>query len=695
MKESLLEKLRIEKKKNIVIYGMTQRKCKLSQYETASFQFYFMDLDLGQNGAEKEQLYSLEQAEQCGIDAFVIMRQMIANRGTFHKLMEYCEKHGADIYDENGRNLRKICGKALKMLPSDKALMLELVQQHECISFDIFDTLLTRKVLLPEDVFDITARRLGYAGIVIKNFKERRRRAQEKLGLTNPDIYEIYAEFRKMYKISEDVAKMCWQIELEVESEVLIPRAEMIEIYQKCLEMGKKVCLVSDMYIPADVLEPILEKNGIKGYDALYVSCDKKKLKLQGLLETYRKECSGESYLHVGDHYIHDGICAELAGIDYCLVESSIKMAQRTAFGQCIENAVTLEEHVILGMVIAKIMNSPFSQRATDNKINIESDYDYSYGFCAALISQFALWIYYQVKEEKYDDILFASRDGYLLQKMYKILLHMQPDGSMPTGKYFYTSRKASVMTGINNEAFINMIIDISPGMPPKKMMRERFGLSAAEILEYDEEKYGDSIHKYVWAHVNPIFKRAEEAKQNYYKYMGNIDLQIGKKYAFMDFVSSGTSQKSLKRIVPFELEGLYAGWNGSESMEELGGKALFTDRDTFFMKRFKVMETFLTSEEPSLSCFDEKGNPIFSYQDRTDAEQQYVREMQRACLDFLEELVHLIKPEENSICNELTDGIFAASEQANMNNQESILNHLRLMDDWRKKRNKIEELIQ
>ena len=60
---------------------------------------------------------------------------------------------------------------------------------------------------------------------------------------------------------------------------------------------------------------------------------------------------------------------------------------------------------------------------------------------------------------------------------------------SVPEGIYFYTSRKAAVMTGINNEAFINMIIDISNGMPPKKMMRERFGLES-RIYCHIRKKY-------------------------------------------------------------------------------------------------------------------------------------------------------------------------------------------------------------
>jgi hypothetical protein len=250
-------------------------------------------------------------------------------------------------------------------------------------------------------------------------------------------------------------------------------------------------------------------------------------------------------------------------------------------------------------------------------------------------------------------------------------------------------------MTGINNEAFINMIINISEGMPPKKLMRERFGLPSSAIREYDEETYGDSIHKYVWDHAEAIFQRAEIARENYFTYMGKAGLQIGRKYAFMDFVSSGTSQKSLKRIVPFRMMGLYAGWNGTDSREELGVRALFEDRGTAFMRRYKLMETFLTSEEPSLDCFDEDGNPVFSYQDRTEKELAYVRKMQEACEDYLRELLTLMDPDAGKICCEFTDSVFGAAADADVTDRESVLNHLRLMDDWRKKRNKIDQLLQ
>lgn len=695
MKDSLKKKLLQENKRNVVIYGVSGGRCKLSKDKTASFRLYSMNLEGGVVCAGAERLDSFEAAAKMNVDAFVVMCQMISCQHIFRQMLEYCRKYQANIYDENGRDIGIVCEEAMQRSYVTREALLEEIARHESISFDIFDTLLTRKVMLPEDVFEVTARRLKASGIAVKDFKERRIKAQSLFGLTNPDIDEIYEKYQKLFRVTDEITDACCRMELDVEQEVLIPRTEMVEIFQECLAMGKKVFLVSDMYLKKEQLIPVLEKYGIAGYEELYISCDRKQLKLQGLLETYRSEHPAESYLHIGDHFIHDGICAGLAGIDYCLIANSYKLAEKLIYKAAIAEAATLEEHMMLGLVIAKLFNSPFRGIEKSGEVEITSDYEYGYAFCAPLISQFALWLYEEIKRGDYEEVLFASRDGYLMQKMYEMLVQSRTDRVMPKGKYFYTSRKAAVMTGINNEAFINMIIDISPGMPPKKMMRERFGLPAARILAYDREKYGDSIHKYVWDHAQAIFERAEEAKLNYYKYMGKIDLRIGETYAFMDFVSSGTSQKSLRRIAPFEIKGLYAGWNGTDDKQELGIKALFENAESYFMRHFKMMETFMTSEEPSLSFFDCHGNPVFAKQDRTEEELCYVKEMQRACMEFLEDFLQLVDGEAENLHTEFTDRLFAACELARVTDSESVLNNLRLMDDWRKKSNKVKELIQ
>lgn len=694
MKDFWKNRIIEKKKKNVVLYGAKSGKCKLPKREAASLRIYYMDLDNPQMTGE-ECISSFAQAAEKKVDAFVITRQMIACRHIFEQMLEYCKKYKADIYDERGRDIKAVCEAALQKSYVTKEALMQEIQQHENISFDIFDTLLTRKVLLPEDVFELTSRRLAEEGISVKDFKERRIKAQSILGLTNPNIHEIYDKYRKLYKITKELADACCQKELAVEQEVLIPRIEMVEVFKQCLALGKKVFLVSDMYLTKEQLIPILEKCGITGYEELYLSCEKKQLKLQGLLENYRNEHPAASYLHIGDHLIHDGICAGLAEIDYCLVANSYKLAESSVYKEAVAYAKNYEEHLMLGLAIAKALNSPFHGIGKNAKVEINSDYDYAYAFCAPLVSQFAIWLYEEIKNDDYEDILFASRDGYLMQQLYEVLLANRQDAEMPKGRYFYTSRKAAVMTGINNEAFINMIIDISPGMPPKKMMKERFGLPASKILEYDEEKYDDSIHKYVWDHVEAIFARSEEAKLNYYRYMGNVDLRIGKTYAFMDFVSSGTSQKSLKRIAPFEIKGLYAGWNGTDDKREIGVKALFENEDSYFIRHFKKMETFMTSEEPSLNYFDVQGNPVFAKQDRSERELAYVKEMQCACIDFLKEFLEFAKGNIKTISTEFTERIFAASEQAKITEKDSVLNHLRLMDDWRRKSSKVKDLLQ
>lgn len=682
---NILQKCKYQK---IVIYGLL-KKADIWKSLSPNFQIVQMDFE--------EQQGSIEELRQFRPEAIVLVKQLIARQDIFNQLMEYCCDTGSFLCDLEGRDVTGVCEKAKRLSEEkiDKKQLLDLVKKYDVVSFDIFDTLLMRKVLCPEDVFVLMEKRLQEEGNTIRNFKRKRIAAQEALGLSNPDIFEIYDKFQKKYKISKEQEERCIELEMQVESEVLVPRKEMIDVFLQCVADGKKVSLITDMYIPEELLVPILDKNGIVGYGEIYVSCEEKKLKLQGLFEKYKEEIIGDRYLHIGDHCIHDGICAGLAGMDYVLIPSGYSAARNTAFSKCIELAQTLEEHIMLGMVIAKIYNSPFLTISENGVIQLDKEYDYGYGFFAPFISKFAIWLFFSIKKENVDEILFASRDGYLMQKMYGMIREAYSDISMPKGVYFYTSRKAAVMTGINNEAFINMIIDISLEMPPKKMMRERFGLDAKDILPYQEEKYGDSIHKYVWEHVQAIFKRSNLARKNYYKYMGNIGLNIGKKYAFMDFVSSGTSQKALARMVPFELSGFYAGWNGTEDKETVGVQAMFEQKETFFMRRFKIMETFITSQEPSVSCFDDEGKPVFTYQERTAKELEYVECMQRACIDFFREFLEIVLPEEQEITNEFADQIFACSESAEVCDKEAVLNNLTLMDDWKKKRNHIEQIIQ
>lgn len=436
MEPSLIKALRKEQRTNVALYGASMRQAGVTQNEVQEFHICELDSEL-------------REASLKNVDAIVLMKQMISTRDVFNKMLNYCHMHSIVIYDQYGKRLDIICEEARTHKFCSRETLEEQIADHDCISFDIFDTLLIRRVMSPEDVFELVGRRLNNEGVKIKNFRRKRIKAQEELGLTNPTIEEIYGRLCKKHGFPEEIGERCIEIELAIESSVLVPRSDMLEVYRNCVRSGKKVSLVTDMYIPEKLLTTILRKNGIEDYSAIYVSCDKKQLKLQGLLSLYRRETEGTSYLHIGDHYIHDGICAALADMDYCLVPSGDRLARKAGYGSCMELAHSLEEHVMLGMVIAKIFNSPFAENWQEGKVYIHSDYDYGYAFCAPFVCQYVRWLYKRVADGDYEDVLFASRDGYLIQRLYGILREKMGDLSLPQGMYFYTSRKVQKTMGI------------------------------------------------------------------------------------------------------------------------------------------------------------------------------------------------------------------------------------------------------
>lgn len=690
MYNEIREYLCTHAKRSIVIYGkIDELRAHLADLADC-YDIYYMDLEV--KDTEKSGYLSLEQAAQMHIDYILLVKQMVFRQDLFQQLLSFCTQYKMPLIDIKGRRIDLICGNIEKYTYPAKESLLDEIQSHTCISFDIFDTLLMRKTLFPEDIWELTEHEAYKHGGDITDFPSKRRAAQEELGLSNPNIDDIYENFSRKYNIPKEKADIYKALEIQMEENQLVVRQDMLELYHKCIELGKRIFLISDMYLPGRIIESILRKNGIEGYEGIYISCEQKQLKIQGLLESYKVQQGENQFLHIGDHPIHDGVCAALAGIDYCLILNPITMAKRTALCSAILNADSFSERYVLGLIISKIMNSPFKKCWEEGRILATTEYEYGYAFCAALIVRFVLWLAANLKGSCYEKVLFAARDGYVLQQMYEIICNFN-DEKLPQPLYFYTSRKAAVMTSINNEAYINMIIQISEGMSPENIMKERFGLRPSEIKSYDVNVYEDSIHKYVWDHVDFILKRSDEARRNYFRYMGNEKLEIGKTYAFIDFVSSGTTQKSLMKIVPFDLKGFYMGWNGSEDKEVAHVNAMLDGESSYFMKHYKMVETFMTSQEPSLTCFDETGNPVFSKQDRTARELEYVKDMQAACIDLLQELLAVQNWQEIDIGEEFADHIFAAKECAEIAMQDSVLNGLTLMDDWKQEKNLVEEL--
>ncbi len=247
-------------------------------------------------------------------------QEMLAARGCragLRHVLHTVRRHGAALTgsrEDAGRCWREnrlplSMPEELAALMADPALRV--------ISFDIFDTLLVRNVLRPQDVFQAMAATADARyGI---RFQRMRAPAEAELGLPNPTLDQIYAHMARRHGLPPETLVALREAELRCERAVLCARPAARALYDAARGLGKRVIAISDMYLPAWFLRDVLRENGMP-VDALYVSCEQGARKSDGSLYdrvAAAEGCAPGEILHLGDNRRSDvdqplsrGLCA-------------------------------------------------------------------------------------------------------------------------------------------------------------------------------------------------------------------------------------------------------------------------------------------------------------------------------------------------------------------------------------------------
>ncbi|WP_161555900.1 HAD-IA family hydrolase [Mangrovicoccus ximenensis] len=197
----------------------------------------------------------------------------------------------------------------------------------DVVSFDFFDTLVFREHLCMEQVFAKTAQlgaalvdapqddvfralfaARGYGSFQLKRTMVAQGKGDEpKLG----DIFE-----RALRPFCGDPAERARMAERLVELETgielrnLVPNHEARAVLRNLKLLGRKVIVVSDMYLPAASLQKVLDAHGLGEFvDDLIVSSEFGITKNSGeLFEVVAKRCGvpRQRVLHVGDNWNND-----------------------------------------------------------------------------------------------------------------------------------------------------------------------------------------------------------------------------------------------------------------------------------------------------------------------------------------------------------------------------------------------------
>ena len=297
-----------------------------------------------------------------------------------------------------------------------------LIETSQIVSFDIFDTLVTREFARPEVVFDIieyqhTQNESG----ILSLFDERMKTAGKVLGskkglVDDVTIDDIYNDM-PLYKNSN--------IEKRTEIDVCITHPVGKKLYDFAIQSGKKVYITSDMYLDRQTIEAILKKNGYEHWDAFFLSSEQGKKKDTGkLFEEVKAEANKvgilpEEILHIGDNWIGDVKFARKSGINAVrftpVYESDDKQVnltepQREALSQT-------------GRIWESFTSQATRMWALENP-ELKDDFYTKLGFelTGPLASMMAIHTKQLADKEGASKIIFMARDGRIIKKAFDAL---------------------------------------------------------------------------------------------------------------------------------------------------------------------------------------------------------------------------------------------------------------------------------
>ena len=465
---------------------------------------------------------------------------------------------------------------------------LHYLKNFECVTFDIFDTLITRRVYQPDDAFDLIAMRISKETEVRCNFKKIRKEAENFVWQKNgarTSIHEIYEKIAGLLDINAQQAEQIKQIEIETELSLCVPRKDMLWIFNQLKASGRDIILISDMYLPSDIIAQMLKKCGYEGWNDLLVSCDCGYRKDDGTMwEFFFKTHDKANTIHVGDNFISDiQMLIDKKCNAFILLSSSMAFSMTNIYNSVIQNYNgTVTSSLILGTFVNEYLcNSPFCFNGEANNLMPLSHEDAAIAMFGPVLFMFTAWL---AKEFKNDEkILFVAREGWLLQKLYKNYCSARGFAEKDNC-YYLSSRRAASFAAIRNMDDIQEVLSQHYDGPLGKMLKSRLdyhGLIANMLgaLKVICPAQAESISILLEPERESILQQAEAERNAYRQYHAE---QMGdkKKCAVVDLGYAGSIQYYLSKALGLHVGGYYLALLNTTKTDKVGceANAVFTE---------------------------------------------------------------------------------------------------------------------
>ncbi len=333
-----------------------------------------------------------------------------------------------------------------------------LLEEVDTVSFDVFDTLLVRRIHDPDlvkepvaqyiaDLAAAKGRKLDWE--TVQDCRDRHEKALRKntseTFVDHEARYELFMRSMLEEIFQSDIENIYDQVrnyELKIENAMLVPREEFTHWLKALHGRGKRIFAISDMYLSAAEIEVLLEHAGLLKYiHEVISSADSFLCKASGKayeMLTEKFELSPERWIHIGDHPISDGIRAVEAGLKHALILQDPEERRRKAIARHYYH-YAIYRKFWSGRTLQQFMAPMEAENQPCSGM-----YMAGYNFFGPLMGVFIQSIAEHCKKRGISKIFFLSREGWMFKQVWeKVTPYLYPGVPLPEIEYLYVSRMA------------------------------------------------------------------------------------------------------------------------------------------------------------------------------------------------------------------------------------------------------------
>jgi predicted HAD superfamily hydrolase len=470
----------------------------------------------------------------------------------------------------------------------------------QLFSFDVFDTLITRPVTRPVDLFRLLAVEVlgrDAPDSELEQFTSERVRAERSArrnrGFRDDiTLSAIYEQFRKSIAYGRH-AELAMEKEVEIELNSAVGIKAGIDAVQQTLASGRRVVLASDMYLPRNVIVQMLRGTGIDiDPRSVYVSGEIGLSKHTGRLFDFVAETEAvraRYCCHTGDNWGPDVLRPRQRGWRAALFTESTLTRYESPAARDPYWLATRAGGVSRASRLRQVSGSAVEASLASDVIG-------------PFLTSFVSYVLLDARARGLDTLYFVSRDGQVLLRIAKAL---QTTGLAPEVdcRYLLGSRQAWFLPSVTEGRRQQFEWAISKGLStrPRDILR-RLEIDPSEVTgvllelgisdgDFDSMQSESQLERFVDMLLTPavssrFLSRAKLRRATLIEYLSEQGLlDHGRRYALVDVGWSLQSQAALRRCLiaerqPADIFGYYLGVGERHvALEHVGAACAFVSQ--------------------------------------------------------------------------------------------------------------------